>query len=107
MECDDTNSCTLNMGNPREEIYMVDLASLMFDLFNFHPSVNVHPAPQGSVKRRCPDISRLTRLTGYRPQTTLRTGLVKTLLWNQKAAMLEKARLDKSESTRSGGRMHD
>lgn len=106
MECDETNSCTLNIGNPREEIAMVDLATLMFELFSFHPSVNIHPAPRGSVKRRCPDISRLTRLTGYRPQTTLRTGLVKTLLWNQKAAMLEEAQLEKSESARSGGQMN-
>lgn len=91
MECDGTNSCTLNIGNPREEVAIRDLADLMFDLFDFHPRVDIQPAPEGCVKRRCPDISRLTRLTGYRPQMTLETGLVETLRWYEKAAVLQEA----------------
>lgn len=91
MECDDTNSCTLNVGNPQEEIAIVDLASLMFDLFNFHPGVNIESAPEGSVKRRCPDTSNLTRLTGYYPETALEAGLVKTHVWYKKATVLQGA----------------
>ena len=91
MECDGANSCTLNIGNPHEEIAMVDLAGLMFDLANFHPRLDIRPAPEGSVKRRCPDVAKLMRLTGYSPQTTLETGLAKTLLWHKKAAVPQEA----------------
>ena len=45
--------------------------------------IEKHPAPQGSVNRRNPDISKLKRLTGWEPTTTLREGLKLTVEANQ------------------------
>jgi nucleoside-diphosphate-sugar epimerase len=45
----------------------------------------VTPVPQpptpGSPPRRCPDMSKATRLLGYQAKTTLEEGLEKTYAW--------------------------
>ena len=86
MDSTSTNNEIVHIGNPNEEITITELANKMFGLFNFYPSVEILPAPQGSVNRRCPDITKLTRLTGYRPETDLAEGLKKTFDWYKDAA---------------------
>jgi UDP-glucose 4-epimerase/UDP-glucuronate decarboxylase len=81
MQTSTTNGGIIHVGNPFEEIQILDLAKKMLDLFNFHPPIEILPAPQGSVSRRCPDISKLNRLTLFKPQIALNTGLVKTFEW--------------------------
>jgi UDP-glucuronate decarboxylase len=70
-----------NVGNDKQEITMANLASKMFDLFGFHPKVEVYPAPDGSVARRCPDIGKIRHLLSYEPRVDLEDGLQKTYLW--------------------------
>jgi UDP-glucose 4-epimerase len=72
---------TINIGNDTEEISMIDLAKKIFDMMNVHPKVLVQPAPEGSVSRRCPQLTKIKRLTGYRPKVSLDEGLHKTRVW--------------------------
>ncbi len=81
MESEKTNGEIVHIGNS-EEISMLDLAKKMFDLFGFHPkNMEIHEAPKGSVKRRCPDLTKIKQLTGFSAQTSLGEGLKKTYEW--------------------------
>lgn len=71
----------INLGNDKEEITIMKLAQKMFDLFGFHPELDILPAPRGSVIRRCPDIDKVRRLVGYEPKICLEEGLKKTFEW--------------------------
>jgi nucleoside-diphosphate-sugar epimerase len=81
----------IHVGNPREEIAIVDLARRMFDIFDHHPELEVLPVPTGSVSRRCPDIAKLEALTGYHPNVLLEEGLRRTFAWYQSDAAKSKA----------------
>ena len=85
MESSAADGNVVNIGNSGEEIVIEELAKQMFDLFDFHPPVEIHEAPLGSVMRRCPDISKLEEFTGYRPGTPLSTGLFETFTWYKEA----------------------
>jgi nucleoside-diphosphate-sugar epimerase len=76
-----TNGEIFNIGNDKEEIKMVDLAKLMFNLFNFHPELSIHPAPLGSVLRRCPNIEKAQKFVDYEPTVSLVEGIKKTHEW--------------------------
>jgi nucleoside-diphosphate-sugar epimerase len=71
----------INLGSGREEIGIEDLANKMFDLFNYHPKLELLPPPEGSASRRVPDISKARALVGYEPQIGLDTGLKVTCDW--------------------------
>lgn len=83
-EVEGTSGEIIHVGNSDEEIKIIDLARRMFALSDFYPTVESLPAPEGSVKRRQPDISKLVQLTGFRPQVSLNEGLLKTLEWYKK-----------------------
>lgn len=85
MESENTNNEILHIGNDQEEIKMIDLAKLMFKIFGWEPkSLDVKEAPVGSVIRRCPDISKIKKLTGYSVKVSLADGLKKTYEWYRK-----------------------
>ena len=80
----DPASCrneVVHIGNDLEEIRIIDLAKMLLDLAGYEAPIKINPAPKGSVKRRCPDISKLRSLTGYEPQVGLEDGLGKSLEW--------------------------
>lgn len=83
METHKTNGEIVHIGNDREEITMAELAKKMFALFNFHPRLQIYAAPAGSVARRCPNLTKIKKLTGYKPTVNLAEGLKKTYLWYQ------------------------
>ncbi|MBI2847923.1 MAG: NAD-dependent epimerase/dehydratase family protein [Chloroflexi bacterium] len=82
--CPTDRPLIMNIGNDREEITIPELADKMFDMFNFHPEMKVNPVPEGSVDRRCPDISLARAVLGYEPQVDLETGLRDTYEWYRK-----------------------
>jgi nucleoside-diphosphate-sugar epimerase len=85
MESPHTNGEIVHIGNDEEEISMVDLAKMMFDLLNYTPKkLDIKEAPEGCVKRRCPDLTKITRLVGYTPSIGLEEGLIKTIHWYEK-----------------------
>ncbi len=68
-----------NIGASRE-IAISDLAQAVFDVTGFHPRVEAHPAPPGSVRRRAPDTRKLNAL-GFEPKVNLHSGLERC--WQQ------------------------
>lgn len=82
MDSDKTTGEILHLGTDQGEISMVDLAERMFEQFNWKPEkVEVHNAPEGSVKRRCPDVSKIKALTGFVAEVPLQEGLQKMWEW--------------------------
>ena len=86
MKSANINNEIIKIGNSGEKVSILELAEKMFELFDSHPSIRILPAPEGSVKQRCPDISKLIRLTGYQPKVNLTEGLHKTFEWYKGAA---------------------
>ena len=81
MDTEKTSGQIINVGNETGEIKIKDLAKIMFEIAGVNPGVEIKNAPKGSVTRRCPSISKLTNLTGYYPETSLKEGLKKTYEW--------------------------
>ena len=77
---------SFNVGNPDPEISVKDLAKLVaesmphqVDLVYIDPPHAVYAS--SDPKRRCPDISKLQKATGYRPKYDLKNGLKRTIEW--------------------------
>jgi UDP-glucose 4-epimerase/UDP-glucuronate decarboxylase len=51
-----------------------DLVAQVLELTSFHPRLEEKPAPPGSVRRRVPDVSKITAL-GFTPRVALADGL--------------------------------
>ncbi|MEK6946967.1 MAG: SDR family NAD(P)-dependent oxidoreductase [Nanoarchaeota archaeon] len=81
MEEDGADGEIINIGNSDEEITMKDLAIKLFKISKVNPKLYIKKAPKGSVTRRCPNISKLNRLTGFTPKVNLDEGLKKTFEW--------------------------
>jgi len=64
-----------------EETRVGELYRILLSQLDYHPALAGAPSPAGSVKRRCPDISRLRKLTGFEPSVPLREGLARTVEW--------------------------
>lgn len=75
MESEECSGEVVNIGNSSDEIRIIDLARKLFDVTGYSAPMEIIPAPKGSVPRRCPDTSKLERLTGYKAETVLDTGL--------------------------------
>lgn len=71
---------TYHIGT-RDERKIRDVAGALFNVMNFHPTLDVKPAPEGSVKRRAPDITKAEREIGYRPTVALDDGLRRMSEW--------------------------
>lgn len=67
-------------GDAKDEITMIDLASLLYELMNKHPNINFIPYPENyeDTNRKLPDISKLLSI-GYLPRVTLSEGLRRVL----------------------------
>lgn len=71
----------VHIGNPREEICIERLARLVMKHCRREVDIVDCERRSGSVTRRCPDISKLTRLTGFEPSVPLEEGLSRTVEW--------------------------
>ena len=88
---------TLHIGNPREEISIRNLVIKISDVMNKEIVINELPPAPGSPRRRCPDISRVSKLTGYAPRVAFEDGIRETYNWY-------KDKLDKRHEEISIGR---
>lgn len=77
---------SFNVGNPDLEISVRDLGELVaqfmphqVELVNIDPPHAVYAS--SDPKRRCPDITKLRKMTGFEPKYDLRTGLKRTIDW--------------------------
>ncbi len=69
-----------HIGNDDEEIDIESVAKKLFDLSDEKYNFTMHEAPEGSVLRRCPDVSKIKSI-GYKKQFTLERGLQETMKW--------------------------
>lgn len=84
MLSDKCNGEIIHIGNSSQEIKIIDLLALVFDVANFHHAVEVREAPAGSVTRRCPDTQKLFSLTGFKASIRLEKALPKMYSWYEK-----------------------
>lgn len=65
-----------------EETLIDDLVEQLFTLAGWKPNqLDIKPGPEGSVKRRLADVSKIKQDTGWEAKTTLEDGLKKTRDW--------------------------
>jgi len=82
----DADGECFNVGNPEPEISVRDLAKLVAELMPYPVElVNINPPhavyASSDPKRRCPDITKLQEVTGFRPKYELDRGLKRTIEW--------------------------
>ncbi|OGF51413.1 hypothetical protein A3I27_00140 [Candidatus Giovannonibacteria bacterium RIFCSPLOWO2_02_FULL_43_11b] len=74
---------TINIGTGIETPIR-KLAEVLFDVVNWHPKeLEIRSAPVGSVDRRVADISKIQKLTGWKPLVSLADGLRETYNWHK------------------------
>lgn len=70
----------VNLGNP-EEVTILQLADLIQGVVGNHPGVTFLPRPVDDPTVRRPDTTRAEIHLGWKPTTSLRDGLERTLPW--------------------------
>ena len=82
-EAESCSGKTLNLGNQAPEIAIGELAGLIIRTVGRSQSTEPAPATPGSPSRRCPDMSRMASLTGYRAEIGIEDGVARTYAWYQ------------------------
>lgn len=82
----DANGEYFNVGNPGPEVSVEELAHIVKDCMPHKVDVVKIDPPHAvyassDPKRRCPDISKLQRITGFKPRYTLEEGVKRTIKW--------------------------
>jgi UDP-glucose 4-epimerase len=72
---------TLNLGSQGPEIPIGELAEMVIEVVGRKLETEPLPAHPGSPPRRCPDMTRMTDLTGYTAAVSLSDGLRQTYDW--------------------------
>ena len=70
-----------NIGNDGYEMFIMDLADTVVKKFDYSPKFDIREPPEGSVQRRCPDITLLRDAINFNPQYDIEAGLDKTIRW--------------------------
>lgn len=69
----------LNLGNPKEEISIFELANRIIGMLNSSSKIIFFPRKIDEPMRRCPDITLVQNLTGWNPKCDLNYGLKRTI----------------------------
>ena len=73
------NNEIVNVGK-QEEVTISDVARIIMDIMEIDPNkLEILPSPLGSAKRRCPDTSKMLKLTNYQYMFNLKDGLKLTV----------------------------
>ena len=81
MESSKTDGEIIHIGDSNDEILIEDLVKYIGKKMNYKGEYRLVSAPKGSVSRRCPDISKAKKLTGYKPEINWREGVKRTMDW--------------------------
>lgn len=76
-----TDKEILNIGNQDEEISIINLTKTIATILEKNIEIKTLPDTAGSPKRRCPDISKIISMTGYKPKVNIIDGIKKTYDW--------------------------
>ncbi|MFC7049272.1 NAD-dependent epimerase/dehydratase family protein [Emcibacter nanhaiensis] len=71
----------LNLGSTDDEITMETLALAIIKTTGKGKGLTYMPETEGSVPRRCPDMTKAMELTGYQSKVSLEEGLARTFEW--------------------------
>ena len=71
----------LNVGSQSPEVTIREVAEIVIGTVGRELSIEPLPPTPGSPERRCPDMSKATRVTGYTAQVTLEEGIRSTYDW--------------------------
>ena len=77
----DLDGVTLNLGHEEEELAIGELAEKVAATVGRSLQIEALPATPGSPPRRCPDMTRMQELTGYRARIDVDEGLRRTFAW--------------------------
>jgi nucleoside-diphosphate-sugar epimerase len=84
MESPATDGGTYHIGTP-EETGIKDLVEEIFSLMEWRPAkIEIQNSPEGSVKRRLADVSKIKEHTRWEAKTSLKEGLRRTIEWYRK-----------------------
>jgi UDP-glucose 4-epimerase len=75
-----TNGEVINVGSGRQ-ITILDLAERISELCNKKLKPIFRPVREMEIRYRAPDITKMKKLIGLQPKTTLKEGLKKTIKW--------------------------
>jgi UDP-glucuronate decarboxylase len=78
MDSPDKVTGPINLGNPGE-FTMLQLANMVIDLTGSRSRIVHRALPQDDPRQRSPDISQAKNVLGWRPQTKLQDGLMRTI----------------------------
>ncbi|MGI5215728.1 NAD-dependent epimerase/dehydratase family protein [Plantactinospora sp. CA-290183] len=81
MDCPAAAGQIVHIGSDAAQTSIADLARLVLRVAGATAVLRPMPAPPGSVHRRCPDLEKLRRLTGFRPAVSLEEGVRRTFEW--------------------------
>jgi UDP-glucose 4-epimerase len=71
----------LNVGSEEGEVSIGELARVVVAVVGKQLEIVAAPETPGSPRRRCPDMTKTTRVTGYRASVDLETGIRQTYEW--------------------------
>ena len=81
MESGKTDGEIFHIGT-KEETVIKDLLEKLFSISGWRPKkLEIHESPEGSVKRRLADVSKIKKFTGWEAKTSLADGLEHTYNW--------------------------
>ena len=81
MESDKTDGQIYHIGS-HEERKANNLVECIFTAMDWRPKeLQINPSPEGSVKRRLPDISKIKKDVGWEPKISFEEGLKTTIEW--------------------------
>lgn len=80
-EDDKADKEIFHIGNPGEEVAIKDLVAKIARIMDRKIAIKELPDTAGSPPRRCPDTSKIERLTGYRAAVSLEDGIRRTYDW--------------------------
>ncbi len=70
----------VNIGNTKE-ITILELAKKVQEITKCKSSIEFRPLPKDDPKRRCPDVTKLEKLAGWKPNMSFAKGLKRTVEW--------------------------
>ena len=80
MESSQTNGRVIHIGRGDSEISIKQLAQKIFSAARVTRHITTKDGPRGSIKRRCPDVSKLIEL-GFQPEIDLDEGIQRSYDW--------------------------
>ena len=78
-----------NVGNESPEISIKELADQVVKISGKELIIKPGPVTAGSPNRRCPDMSKILKIIGYKPVTDINSGLQKTYDWYKSNVFLD------------------